>query len=278
MSTLSSLSARLRPVAATHPDARRYAQARRHVLAKSERVTAVHGRWGHERLLSTDADIATLLWCPGPEPQTDADDLASRVIERAGTAYTISERALARLHPGIAAPALLSVVRLPRWSPTEVLRPSARLLLVADGIEYAGNLGTLIRSADACGADGVVLTSVDARLSHPKVFVASRGTVVTMPVLEYGDIDVARRDLAAAGFTAYVADPAAERSYRATDYAERAAIVVGSEGNGVCAAWRTPDLARVSIPMLGQADSLNVAASAAILLFEAQARLGGQVS
>ena len=99
-----------------------------------------------------------------------------------------------------------------------------------------------------------------------------------MPVLEYGDIDVARRDLAAAGFTAYVADPAAERSYRATDYAERAAIVVGSEGNGVCAAWRTPDLARVSIPMLGQADSLNVAASAAILLFEAQARLGGQVS
>ena len=84
MSTLSSLSARLRPVAATHPDARRYAQARRHVLAKSERVTAVHGRWGHERLLSTDADIATVLWCPGPEPQTDADDLASRVIARAG--------------------------------------------------------------------------------------------------------------------------------------------------------------------------------------------------
>ena len=61
-------------------------------------------------------------------------------------------------------------------------------------------------------------------------------------------------------------------------YAEKAAIVVGSEGNGVCAAWRAPDLARVSIPMLGQADSLNVAASAAILLFEAQARLGEQVS
>ena len=160
------------------------------------------------------------------------DDLASRVIARAETAYTISERALARLHPGIAAPALLSVVRLPRWSPTEVLRPSARLLLVADGIEYAGNLGTLIRSADACGADGVVLTSVDARLSHPKVFVASRGTVMTMPVLEYGDVDVAPRDLAAAGFTAYVADPAAERSYRATDYAERAAIVVGRRATG----------------------------------------------
>ena len=278
MSTLSSISTRLRPVAATHPEARRYAQARRHVLSRSERVTAVHGRWAHERLLSTDADVVTVLWCPGPEPSTDLDDLAARVTEVADAAYTISERALARLHPGLSAPTLLSVVRLPRWSPTQVLRPAARLLLVADGIEYAGNLGTLIRTADACGADGVVLTSVDARLSHPKVFVASRGTVVTMPVLEYDDVATARRDLTAAGFTAYVADPAAERSYRATDYAAKAAIVVGSEGNGVCEAWRTPDLARLSIPMLGQADSLNVAASAAILLFEARARLGEGLS
>jgi TrmH family RNA methyltransferase len=277
MSTLSSLSPRLRPVAATHPAARRYGQARRHVLPRSERVTAVSGRWAHERLLSTDADVETVLWCPGPGPIADLELLAARVTEVADAAYTISERALARLHPGLSAPALLSVVRLPGWSPTQVLRPAARLLLVADGIEYAGNLGTLIRTADACGADGTVLTSVDARLSHPKVFVASRGTVVTMPVLEYADVAAARRDLTDAGFTAYIADPAAERSYRATDYAGKAAIVVGSEGNGVCEAWRTPDLARLSIPMLGQADSLNVAASAAILLFEAQARLGGSV-
>ena len=135
--------------------------------------------------------------------------------------YDISEKILARLHPGLSAPALLSVVRLPRWTPAEVLRPDARLLLVADGIEYAGNLGTLVRTADAAGADGLVLTNATCRLTHPKVFEASRGTVLTLPTLEYGSVADARRDLAAAGFTAYVADPAAATPYLDVDYAHR---------------------------------------------------------
>ena len=87
-------------------------------------------------------------------------------------------------------------------------------MLVADGIEYAGNLGTLIRTADACAVDALVLTRATARVTHPKAFVASRGTVLTTPVLEYADVASARADLAAAGFTTYVADPAGATSYR----------------------------------------------------------------
>jgi TrmH family RNA methyltransferase len=167
------------------------------------------------------------------------------------------------------------VVRLPVWTPAEVLRPDAQLLLVADGIEYAGNLGTLVRTADAAGADGLVLTSATCRLTHPKVFEASRGTVLTLPTVEYGSVAEARRDLAAGGFSAYVADPAAGVPYLDVEYAhQKVAIVVGSEGTGVAPEWRTPDLPRISIPMRGTADSLNVAASASILLFDARARLG----
>ena len=260
--------------AANHPVARRYSQARRHVLPGRAHVTAVAGRWAHEQLVTYDAMVETLLWCPGPSPAPDLVEVAEALAATASAAYSISERALARIHPGLTAPTVLSVVSLPTWTPHEVLRPDAGLLLVADGIEYAGNLGTLIRTADACGADGLVLTSVAARLSHPTVFVASRGTVLSTPVLEYAHVAGARRDLEEAGFTAYVADPAAEASYRQVDWSRgRAAVVVGSEGAGVSSGWRTPDLARVSIPMLGQADSLNVAASAAVLLFEARAQL-----
>jgi RNA methyltransferase, TrmH family len=93
-------------------------------------------------------------------------------------------------------------------------------------------------------------------------------------VLSYGSVGDARRDLAAAGFTAYVADPAAARPYLEVEYGHRkVAIVVGSEGDGVAPEWRTRDLTHVSIPMRGRADSLNVAASASILLFDARARL-----
>ena len=272
--TSPSALSRLQPIAGSHPAARRYSQTRRNLLARHERVTAVHGRWAHEQLLVAGVRPDQTLWCPGAASFPDAEVVASAAVASALQAFTISERTLARLHPGLSAPALLSVVRLPQWTPGDVLRADARLVLVADGIEYAGNLGTLVRTADACGADGVVLTSLNARLSHPKVFVASRGTVLTMPVLEYADAAGARRDLVAAGFSAYVADPAAALSYRDVDYTDgRSAVVVGSEGDGVGAAWRTPELARVSIPMLGRADSLNVAASAAILLFEARAQL-----
>ncbi len=259
MSSLSSVAAPTRrQIGPTHEAARLYSRARRNLLPRWERLVAVSGRWQHDHLARVGLEPVVSLRC-GPGPSS---------------AFEISAKTLARLHPGLTAPALLSVVRLPEWRPAGVLRPDARLLLVADGIEYAGNLGTLVRTADAAGADGLVLTNAACRLTHPKVFDASRGTVLTLPVLTYETVADARRDLAAAGFTAYVADPAAAVDYLDVDYGHRkVAIVVGSEGEGVAAEWRTPDLTRVSIPMRGRADSLNVAASASILLFDARARL-----
>ena len=253
----------LRPVGPSHAAARLYSRARRNLLPRDERLVAVSGRWQHDVLQRAGVRPVVTLCC-GASPLGPAE-----------ATYEISARTLARLHPGASPPAWLSVVRLPRWRPAEVLRPDARLVLVADGIEYAGNLGTLVRTADAAGADGVVLTNAAARVTHPKVFGASRGTVLTMPVLEYGDVGDARRDLIAAGFTSYVADPAAAVDYRDVGYEHRkVAIVVGSESDGVAVEWRTPDLTCVSIPMRGCADSLNVAASASILLFDAAARIG----
>jgi TrmH family RNA methyltransferase len=251
----------LQPIGPSHEAARLYSRARRNLLPREEHLVAVSGRWQHDLLRRTGVRAVVTLCC-GASPLVPAE-----------ATYETSARTLARLHPGVAPPALLSVVRLPHWRRTDVLRPDSRLVLVADGIEYAGNLGTLVRTADAAGADGVVLTSAAARVTHPKVFVASRGTLLTMPVLEYSDVIGAKRDLSMAGFTVYVADPAAAVDYRDVGYEHRkVAIVVGSEGAGVAAEWRTPDLTRVSIPMRGHADSLNVAASASVLLFDAAAR------
>jgi TrmH family RNA methyltransferase len=243
------------------PAARLYSRARRNLLPRDERLVAVAGRWQHDHLRSLGIRPEVTLRC-GQIPYAPA--------------YEISPKILARLHPGLSAPALLSVVRLPHWTPADVLRPDARLLLVADGIEYAGNLGTLVRTADACAADALVLTRATARVTHPKAFGASRGMVLTTPVLTYASIASARADLAAAGFTTYVADPAGATPYRSAGLGSgRTAVVVGSEGDGVSDEWRR-GLTRVAIPMLGQADSLNVAVSAAVLLFEARSALDGR--
>jgi TrmH family RNA methyltransferase len=265
---------RLQPVGASHDGVRRYSRARRNVLPRADHVTAVSGTWAHEVVLSSDAVIDVVLWCSGERGHPELEAVGAAAATRADRALRISERTLARIQPDVTAPALLSVVRLPRWAPERVLADDARLVLVADGIEYAGNLGTLVRTADACAADALVLTRATARVTHPKAFAASRGMVLSTPVLSYGSIASARADLAAAGFTTYVADPSGATPYRSAGLGRgRTAVVVGSEGDGVSDEWRT-GLTRVAIPMLGRADSLNVAASAAVLLFEARANLG----
>ncbi|MGC4109218.1 MAG: TrmH family RNA methyltransferase [Nocardioides sp.] len=274
----SSILERLQAVGRSHDDVRRYSRGRRNLLPRADNVITVVGAWAHEVLLGTDAVVDVSLWCPGDTASArsgDAglDDLAARVVARAQRAFRVSPRVLAALQPDVTAPALVSLVRLPDWSSAVVLTQQARLVLVADGIEYAGNLGTLVRTADACAADALVLTRATARVTHPKVFAASRGTVLTTPVLTYPTVAEARVALASAGFTAYVADPAGTTRYRDAGLGSgRTAVVVGSEGDGVSEEWRH-GLTRVAIPMRGRADSLNVAVSAAVLLFEARARL-----
>ena len=270
MSALST-PVRLTAIAAQHPTARRYLLARRCALPRDEPVMAVAGLWAHRQLLALNASVEAFLWCPAAG-SVAADPSLARVVadavEAAETSYQISARTLARLHPGAQAPGLLSLVRIPTWPPERVLG-GARRVLVADGIEYAGNLGALVRTVDASGADALVLTSPVARLTHPTVFSASRGTVLTTPVLELAAAAPARAALEAAGFRIVVADPGVGCDYRWIRYDDpRVAIVVGSEGSGVSAAWRTGQVERVSISMRGRADSLNVAVAAAVLLFE----------
>jgi TrmH family RNA methyltransferase len=266
---------RLPPAGTSHDEVRRYSRARRNLLPRADHVAAVCGTWAHEAVLASDAIVDLALWCPGERPHPGLETTAAEIAHRARRAFRVSPRVLARLQPDATAPELLSLVRLPQWDPALVLTRHARLLLVADGIEYAGNLGTLLRTADACAADALVLTRPTARVTHPLVFRASRGMVLSQPVLSYATVAAARLALSAAGFTAYVADPAGATSYRSAGLGSGpTAVVVGSEGNGVSEEWRT-GLTRVSIPMRGRADSLNVATSAAVLLYEARAVLDG---
>lgn len=219
---MSYLPAPLTQIGPGHPAARRYRMARRNTLSRDDLVVAVAGSWAHREVLRLGAGIEVCLWCPGdardaaPSDGGPLDDQVLELVERAVTAarsaYQVSARTLARLHPGARAPALMSVVPLPHWDVDQVLGGSSRVLLVADGgVEYAGNLGALVRTVDASGAGGLVLTRPVARLSHPLVFTASRGTVLTTPTLQYAAMEQGRRALERAGFGFVVADPDALR-------------------------------------------------------------------
>lgn len=228
----------------------------------------VEGSWEHDQLLDSTALIDAFFWCPAARTA----EVAARVALRASEVYQISEKLLGRLTRRGRPDGLISIARLPVWRADEFRFDESSLVLVADGVEYAGNLGTLIRTVDAARADCLVLTSRRARLSHPTVYAASRGMVLTTPVVEFDRIADAAGWLRGHGFEVHLADPGGTRSYRAPAYRGRpTAFVVGSEGGGLSKFWHQQGFGAVSIPMLGQADSLNVALSAGILLFEARA-------
>lgn len=258
---------RLPPAGAQHPSVRAMLEVRKGAYRKG--FVLVEGLWAHECLLARNAAVVTFAWCP----QAGSERVlrcASAIASRAAEAYEISARTLGRLTSRLRTDGLVSLVRLPRWSPGDVPVGESCVVLVADGVQYAANLGALLRTVDASGARGLVLTNRQARLEHPVTFTASRGAVLTTPVVDFPRVDTAADWLDAHGFACYLADPVAAVDYRAYPYATSrrpAALVVGSEGHGLSEEWRARDYRSVSIPMRGTVDSLNVAVAAGVLLF-----------
>lgn len=258
------------PIGAQHPRVRELLAVRKDSVRGR---ILVEGNWEHSQLLTTPTTIDAFYYCP--EAAEDAST-AERVAARAREVYRISPKLLARVARRSRSDGLISIARLPVWQPQKFQFDESSLVLVADGVEYAGNLGTLIRTVDAARADCLVLTSRRAKLSHPSVYTASRGMVLSTPVLEFDDIATAAGWLRRHRFQVHLADPGATGSYRVPEYrGGPTAFVVGSEGNGLDSQWYEQGFDSVSIPMLGRADSLNVALSAGILLFEARARKQG---
>ncbi len=147
--------------------------------------------------------------------------------------------------------------------------PANALVVVAESIEKPGNLGTILRSADAAGAAAVIVCDRCTDVQNPNVVRASVGTLFSLPVVETSTPE-ALEWLHARSFTILAATPHAEAFYSDFDLTGPVAVVVGSEQVGLKDDWLlSPSCRPVRIPMLGQCDSLNVSAATTILLYEA---------
>ncbi|WP_027892656.1 TrmH family RNA methyltransferase [Calidithermus chliarophilus] len=162
---------------------------------------------------------------------------------------------------------VIAVARLPRRSLDSLSLPPDPLVLVGVGLEKPGNLGAILRSADAAGAHAVVAVGgVD--LYSPQVVRNSTGVVFSLPTVAASEGEVLAW-LAGRGIPLVAATPHAEQLYWDADLRGPVAVAVGPEHEGLSAAWLEAARRTVRIPMQGQADSLNVSVSAALLLYEA---------
>jgi RNA methyltransferase, TrmH family len=202
-----------------------------------------------------------LLTGEGPAVVSRASDLGAEIVHLSTGVFT---RVAYREGPD----GLLATVPAPRRHLRDLTIPTEPLLLVCQGIEKPGNLGAMLRTADAAGLDGVVATDPVTDVGNPNVIRASKGTVFAVPVATATTSETLTW-LQGRDIRLVVTTPDTDRDYTDCDYSGGVAVAVGAEKDGVSEDALRAASDRVRIPMLGKANSLNVAAAAAIVLYEA---------
>ena len=142
------------------------------------------------------------------------------------------------------------------------------LVVVLEAVEKPGNLGAVLRSADASGVDAVIVCDPLTDMYNPNLIRSSIGAIFTVPVAAATSEDTIAW-LKDKGIKIYTAQLQDSEWYYDTDMRQGTAIVMGTEATGLTDVWRKAADAHIKIPMLGKLDSLNVSVSAAILMFEA---------
>jgi TrmH family RNA methyltransferase len=198
----------------------------------------------------------------------DAQRVLAKLSGCEATILEVTEPVFEKLAFGDRTEGVFGVAAAPRPGLSDLALPDVPLVAVLEGVEKPGNVGAVLRSGDAAGLSALIVADGRTDLYNPNAIRASLGTIFTLPVCTATAADaldwLRRQDLAV-----YAARVDASVPYTVADFRRPAAIVLGSEAEGLSAVWTADDVTPIALPMLGAADSLNVSATAAVLFYEA---------
>lgn len=262
----------LTPAGLRHPRVREFLTVKRQPAGPGLLgAVSLEGTWMLRHALAAGVRPQAVFVCPALLRGSEGLALAGKAMSLGAEGYEVSERVLDRLADRDGPDGIASLVLARRRTLDDIRVDGGTRVVIADGWDLPGNLGTLIRCADGAGALGVLVVEQGFRLSHPLVLKASMGAALAVPVIATGR-QAAIRWLRERDFRVVAADPAGGCSYRDVDYRGPLAIVVGSERRGLAPEWLAAADTIAAIPMLGISDSVNAAVAGALLLYEALAQ------
>ena len=206
----------------------------------------------------------------GHRPQTllTAPELATRSIDfSAAENFTVSRAVFEKISYRDNPDGWLAVFPTPKVSLNDLKLSVSPLVIVAESVEKPGNLGAILRTADAAHVDALIVSDPHTDIYNPNVVRASRGTLFTVPTIEANNQDTLsflRRN----GIKILAATPQAVSVYTDQDLREPLAVAVGTEDEGLTDFWMNEADIQVKIPMLGKVNSLNVSIATALIVYE----------
>ncbi len=231
---------------------------------KKQQLFIIEGKREVELAFKSDFEIESLLFISKKiEPHYIKQFNAKEVIEITPEIY--QKIAYRESTEGIIAVAKSKYINLKSLT----FKNKYPLILVLEGIEKPGNIGAMIRSADAANIDAVILADPKTDHFNPNVIRSSVGGVFTKKIVISSSEEIIAF-LRQKNIKIYAATLQNSNKYTDEDYTEASAIIVGTEANGLTQIWRNHSIKNINIPMQGEIDSMNVSVAAAILLFEAK--------
>ena len=207
-----------------------------------------------------------LLWQGDIHTVVCTEHAALPVIPSSVRLVQVPEDVMKSVSPAETPQGVLSVCGMPERSLPEKL--DGRRYVVLDGVQDPGNVGTILRTADAAGFDGVLLSQQCADVFSPKVLRATMGSIFRMAISVTDDLPGALEALKAQGCSVISSQLDGTPFYSREPVGDRFALVIGSEGNGVTDEVKAVATHRVKLPMRGGAESLNAAVAAGIMMYE----------
>ena len=213
---------------------------------------------------------ALVFYSEGMDVIPSGRELLAEVQEVSPPPFAVSERVMKAMTDTVSPQGVLAVVPFVELSPP--LSPS--LVLVVDRLRDPGNLGAILRSANAAGVDQVILAAKTVDPYNPKVVRGAMGAHFRLPVVVLSWPEVVE---ALADIQVLLADVRAEQAYHEVDWTRPSALIIGGEAHGASREARESAAATIAIPMHGGAESLNAAVAASVILFEAARQRRGSV-
>ena len=230
---------------------------------RKQEVFVVEGIRELHHCLEAGYTINSIFFCP---ELTGANPLP-QLYENVPT-YEVSPEVYEKMAYRGTTEGVIAMVQARQLRLTDLQLKKNPLLMVLESVEKPGNLGAILRSADAAGADAVIVCDPLTDLYNPNLIRSSIGAIFSVPCIACSSIDCINF-LKLNNISILTAQLQDSKLYYDIDMTCGTAIIMGTESTGLTDVWRQAADAHIRIPMLGQLDSLNVSVSAAILLFEA---------
>jgi TrmH family RNA methyltransferase len=224
------------------------------------------------RLCEAAADsfwsIESALFTSSFEEKTRGKKLLKKLQRLAVRMIPVKNLDLTKLSDTVTAPGIMCVVKTTHYQIEDLWKKNLKLIIALDGVRDPGNVGTLIRTADAFDADGVILSDDTVELYNPKLVRSTMGSIFHLAIFDEVDLKKAIPESKKKRFRIVGTDVKEGKSLEKLDYSEKICLLLGSEAEGL-----NKDLLKFSdeivhIPIYGRAESLNVAVAGGILLYE----------